>query len=321
MRRFLDWISGRELASAFLALMLALTGIALPLSGTVLALIALRRGARAGFLAALYATGIWVGLIALQWALGPHLARAPRFDVGSALLAGLEFAGFWFLMVALGILIRRGGSLALAVQAASLVALFGVIAFTLSIAHPKAYWRGMLHRSLGRYLAHEPGYQALLHSVVAHAPWIIGTLMAFALLVLTLALFLARWIQSRLDRPSAFGLEFSHFRAGYFASLVFLAVIVLGLLTRLAVFDNLSFVLAIMFIYQGLAVLQRGAERYPLLRALRVAVYLLLISSFLGSLIGPALSLIVTLGALLWPMLTVVGFVDNFVGAKTGLVT
>ncbi|MHB1543637.1 MAG: YybS family protein [Gammaproteobacteria bacterium] len=321
MRRFWDWISGRELASAFLALILALTGIALPLSGTVLALVTLRRGARAGFLAALYATGVWIGLIALQWALSQQMAHAPKLAVGSALLAGLEFAGFWFFMVILGVLIRRGGSLALAVQVASLVALLGVIAFTLAIHHPKTYWQARLNHSLGRYLAHEPGYQTLLHSVIAHAPWIIGTLIAFALFVFTLALFLARWIQSRLDRPGAFGLEFRHFRAGYFASLVFLVVIVLGMLTHATVFDNLSFVLAIMFIYQGLAVLQRGADRYPPVRALRAVVYLLLVLSFLGSLVGPALSLIVTLGALLWPLLTVVGFVDNFVKARTGAVT
>jgi len=321
MRSFWDWISGRELASAFLTLILALTGIGLPLSGTVLALVALRRGARVGFRATLYATVVWIGLIALQWALGQQMAHAPRFDVSAALLAGVEFAGFWFFMVSLAVLIRRGGSLALAVQVASLVAFLGVIAFTLSIHHPKAYWQTRLNHSLGPYLAHESGYPALLHSVIAHAPWIIGTVIAFALLAVTLALFLARWIQSRLDRPGAFGNEFRHFRAGYFASLVFLAVIVAGLVVHATVFDNLSFVLAVMFIYQGLAVLQRGAERYPPLRVLRTVVYLLLVLSFMGSLIGSELSLIVTLGALLWPLLTAVGFVDNFVKARTGAVT
>ena len=321
MRRFLDWISGRELASAFLTLILALTGVALPLGGAVLALVALRRGGHAGFRAALYASGIWIGLIALQWALGQQVAHASKFGVASALLAGLEFACFWFFMVALALLIRRGGSLALAVQMVSLVALLGVVAFTLMVHHPKIYWQGLLNRSLGSILSHEAGYPALMHSVMAHAPWIIGTLIAFGVLMVTLALFLARWIQSRLDRPGAFGLEFEHFRAGYFASLVFLLVIALGLFTHDAIFDNLSFVLAIMFIYQGLAVLQRGAKRYPLLRTLRVAVYLLLVFSFFGSLFGPALSGIVTLGALLWPLLTLVGFVDNFVRMGAGAVT
>lgn len=321
MRGFWDWLSERELAAAFLALILAFTGIGLPLSGTVLALVALRGGARRGFLAALYAALVWFVLLALEGLSAPHAPHAAAFQWSAMLPVVIEFAGLWFFMVSLAVLIRRGGSLALAVQIATLVALAGVVAFRLVVPHPKAYWQAQLHHTLGHYLKHEPGYAALIHSVVSRADWIIGAVMAFALLVYTLALFLARWIHSRLDRPGAFGNEFRHFRAGYTASFLFLGVIVLALITHAYVFDNLSFVLAIMFIYQGLAVLQRLAALHPALRGLTIVVYALLVMSFLGSVFGPALSFVVTLGALLWPLLTAVGFMDNFLKGPTGAVT
>ena len=77
-------------------------------------------------------------------------------------------------------------------------------------------------------------------------------------------------------------------------------------------FDNFAFVLAIMFIYQGLAVVQRWVKSHPQLAWGRLIVYLLLVSSFFGSVLGPPVSALAMLGAYLWVVLMLVGFADNF---------
>jgi hypothetical protein len=308
LNRFSEWISERDFAAALFADLAVLSAVFTPLAGLVLALVTLRKGFWAGCRVLAYAILILAGLIALE-------LTAPKVKPGlstAGIFSLIELTGFWLVLVLLATLIRSGRSLSLVVELTSLVGLAGVLAFQALVPNPRQYWSRWFQESMGHYLVHQPVYQTLGRMLAAHAPWLVGSFAAVFVLVVSLLLLAARWLQARLEQPGRFGDEFRNFRCGYAASFLFAVVVVVAAVARSDLFDNFSFVLAVMFIYQGLAVLQRWVKSHPRLAWGRLLVYLLLVSSFLGSVLGPPVSLLAMVGENLWVVLMLVGFFDNF---------
>ncbi len=308
LNRFSEWISEHDFAAALFADLAVLSAVFTLLAGLVLALVTLRKGFWAGCRVMAYAILILTGLIALELTAPtakPGLSTAGLFSL-------IELTGFWIVLVLLASLIRSGRSLSLVVEIASMLGLAGVLVFRALVPNPKQYWSHWFQESMGHYFAHQPVYLALGRMMAAHAPWLIGSFAAVFVLVISLLLLAARWLQMRLEQPGRFGDEFRSFRCGYAASFLFALVVIVAAVARSDLFDNFSFVLAVMFIYQGLAVLQRWVKLYPRLAWGRLLVYVLLVSSFFGSVLGPPVSILALLGENLWVVLMLVGFFDNF---------
>jgi hypothetical protein len=309
LNRFTDWISQRDFAAALFADMAVLSVVFAPLAGLVLALVAMRKGFWTGFRAMVYAVLILAGLIAIEF-----VGRSPKPALPTAgIFSLIELTGFWSVLVVLASLLGSGRSLALVVEITTLLGLAGVVVFQSLVPHPKRYWTLWFRKSMDPYFVHQKVYPALAHVVTAHAPWLIGTFAAFSVFGISLLLLVARWLETRLEQPGRFGAEFRNYRCGYVASFLFALVTIIAAVRGSDLFDNFSFVLAIMFIYQGLAVLQRLVGTHPKLAAGRFLVYVLLALSFLGSVLGPPVSALATLGAYLWVILLLVGFADNFI--------
>jgi hypothetical protein len=192
---------GRTPAIAMAVVLAALSLIILPLgllSATVVALVALRHGARES---AVVTVG---GLLALT-GLGGLIFGQPA----TLALLGLLM---WLPAVALALLLRASRSLALTLEIA-LLAAAGLVLGQYLLGDPVAFWSALLEDFLGQMADPSVMGEADRQQVVAAmAPWMVGGVAAAWFLQQALVLFLARYWQAALYNPGGFRAEFHGLR-------------------------------------------------------------------------------------------------------------
>lgn len=247
-------------------------------SGAVVALVTLRRGAVEGSLIMALAGAVAAGLI---WqVLG---APWPMLDV---LLA------VWLPVWLLALVLRATISLSRTIQVATLLGLLGVAGFYLVLGDPAIWWSALLGNFQEQLAALAPSGptsdQALLEQwlelLKEWAPWLPGQAVGAVLLAVLLALLLGRWWQALLFNPGGFRPEFHELRLGQ--PLAILALMLFGavLLSGWPPLANGLLVLGMPYTVQGVALVHAVVFKRRLSPAWLVLFYLLLIP-FLSQLV------------------------------------
>jgi hypothetical protein len=235
------------------------------LSSAALALVTLRRGARAGVVvAAIAGAGCLVGSVLFFGTPWPALVAAL-----------ILWVPVWLLALAL----RFSRSLALAAQlagAAAVLLLLGVYALA---GDPAAWWSGFL-APLRAALIKEGGLDAATADAafVQLAQWMTGTFAAGLLLQVLLGLFIGRAWQATLYNPGGFAADFQSFRLHPVFGLIGLTLVVLiGFWPGPGMVTDLLIVFSPLWLLQGLAVIHGlfAVRRVP--RGWLVALYVLLV--------------------------------------------
>ena len=268
-RTFASWIAANPGAAVFLTGLLGLLplfglGFAFFLPGAVPALVILERGPRDGVMVAagaslLLALAMWmigrpipVGLIYSLWVLGPPLALA--------------------------VLLRRSGSLALSLQVAVLAGVAMVVLLHATLGDPERFWAPFV-----RDLAQEMERRGLpmdleddgLVETLARTLW--GWVTMLTVLLAMCALFLARWWQCRPDMPGRFGAEFRQLRIGIALGVASAVAVAASLWSDRPLVDDLARLFLGALTIVGLAAAHRFKAEGRLHGAMLWAIYVLLV--------------------------------------------
>ncbi len=203
----------------------------------------------------------------------------------------------WTSALGLGALTGLYGSMTLALQAILMLAVLGVVLFTVWVNDPVAYWEGFITdfaeqmTELGVQIA-EP---ALLMPL---APLLTGAIAASAVISSVLALLLGSWWASKAGGPDLRAM-FIEIRLGNVIGVLMMLAGGVTIFSSMPLAVNLLLVLGIGFSFQGLSVIYWQATKrgWP-------GTALLLI--YLPLLLGPSIAV---LGLFL---LAAVGFTDNW---------
>jgi hypothetical protein len=256
-----------------------------------------------------------LGIISAAVVIMTAQVRGPREALQDCLLATILLAGMawfagmdipsllasaamsWLLWLVLGTVVARTGSLALAVQAAVMIALAGLVVLTLAIDDPAAYWTKVLE-VLYADLA-EQGLKVSAN-IEQQAQLMSGLIIAGSLMYGLMALLLGSAWASRLSAGN-YAQQFAELRLGY----------VIGGLAALAGvaglfgfgFDGALLIFGAAFMFHGIAVVAWWSRRRSWPRGWWIGLCILPI-------LLPDL-LVVTLA-----LLSALGFVDNWYGLR-----
>lgn len=231
------------------------------LASAVPVLVILERGVQAGMNVMLAGCAAIIGtLLWFQQPLWFGLAYA-------AAILGLP--------VLLGGLLRRFGSLNLVFQATLALALLGLGLVFMLLPEPTAIWSPLLKQASAALL--EAGFEldAQLVERLSQAMW--GAFVALLVLANLSAVLLARWWQSLLHEPGAFGREFRELRSGLVVGTLVIAVSLASLFADFAWLDSMAWVAMMGLALQGLAAAHRRKAEGHLQRGWLVAIYVMLI--------------------------------------------
>ena len=236
-------------------------------SGAVVALVTLRRGAAEGALLAALA-GLGAGGLAglVLGAVGPML---------SVLLA------CWTPLWMLAWLLRATVSLSVTLRAAALLGLLGVGGFYLMLGDPAVWWSQALDGLRQGLPALPSGERATLEQLLdllrSWAPLLPGQVVSAALLFVLAGLLLGRWWQALLYNPGGFRPEFHQLGLGRPLALLALALFGAAVLSGWPVLSNLVLVLGTLYSVQGIAVAHALVFKLRLSPAWLLLLYLLLV--------------------------------------------
>ncbi|MBF6056899.1 MULTISPECIES: DUF2232 domain-containing protein [Thiomicrorhabdus] len=215
------------------------------------------------------------GLKTLIWGLLVQLALVVSLT-GSywpAIVSALEFMlPVWLVSVVL----KKTGSLALALQTAMVMVGLGVIGFHLVVANPTQWWTELFQQSLLPILQ-ESGVsysQDAMEGLIQMVTMLLGV---FALTLWFSIVLLARWWQSRLYFPGRFSQDF--YALSLPKSTAYIAVIlaIFGLIgTGQGLVYDLSGVVIAGLMFQGLAIAHHTVKKRQASAAWLFALYVLL---------------------------------------------
>lgn len=270
MKQFADWLTQRSYRVGLVAAALALIPLLGILGSALLVLTALRRGSAVAWSGAAIATLIL--LLASVAGGSPPIA---------ALLAGLVF---WAPAVGLAEILKRSGSLSLAIQAATV----GAAALSLLWIVTAG---GDVPAVLGQQLMPVLEGAGFERDAVEMMLLLVPGVMALTLmLAATGGLLLGMGWHASLSSPGALGSAFRQLRLGKVLAAVGLAVLLGGLLTNSPFFANLLIIVLFAFGLQGLALVHAVAAVRKWPPAALGVVYVLVIFGL--SVVAPVLALL-----------------------------
>jgi len=267
---------GRAQAMVVAAVCAALALLLMPLgwplswvSAAAVGLVTLVQGPLEGLLATLGAA-VLVGLLVF-------------FSFGTPAPALVFVLAAWLPAWLLTHFVRQSGSLSLGLLAGAGLGLLLVLGAYVVIGDPTQAWHQYVDQVMLPALQ-QAGLDSASRSQVKSelgraAPILTGMLAAIMTLGWLVALMLARWWQAQLVRPEGFRQEFHGLRLGRSAAAVAILVAVGGVLPggvgTVAV--NLAWVLAVLFLFQGLAVVHGLLAGKPAVTGWLVGLYALLL--------------------------------------------
>lgn len=213
------------------------------LSAAVLALVMLQLGPQA------YTYAAGVGLLALVAAGWLVLGQPLAIAVGAAVV--------WLPAALIAWVLHRRARLDDALLAACALGWLGVIALYAALDAPTQWWRELLLQFMPpeRVEADLSVPAARVRELIDRAaPMMTGMLAASATVGAVAGVLLARWWQSGLYHPGAFGREFRALRLGRVAAAILAILCAVALVLPSALLDGLTFVALAVYLFQGLAV-------------------------------------------------------------------
>jgi hypothetical protein len=250
MLEFARWITERDYRAALMAAGLALLPLLAPLSCAVLALVALQRGATAGWRAGTMALAL---LAVVGWVAGTHPA--------AAVLSALTI---WAPTLAVTQLLVSSGSLSSAARVATAGALVLAGSWALMAPVQGDPWLGLVVEMVTP-IASQTGTDPV--ALAEHLLMLLPGIIAASLLVLSLSgLFLAMWLHAGMAHPGAFGEAFRALQLGPGVGLVAAVVVVAALMAAHPAALSAALPLGAALLIQGIAVMHgmvrtRGMHR------------------------------------------------------------
>ena len=278
MRAIAAFIMRGRLQAIIVAAGLALLGGLFPpgwlLSGGVVGLVTLVQGPREGMLNAFAATSIVIllsGVLALQPALQA---------VGIFVLLWLPLV--WLLAVVL----YQSRSLALTLLITAVLGGAIVMAVYALVDAPAQWWYSHVIEQLlplMKQAGMEIPDQAAFEADMRDASRIMtGTLAAIISFGLAVSLLIARWWQSEVTRPGAFGDEYRNLRLGATAAVITALLVVPAWITNggfAEMTSNLLIVALVLFMFQGLALGHAVVKQFGNNPAWLVVMYVVIVFS------------------------------------------
>ena len=278
MRAIAAFIMRGRLQAIIVAAGLALLGGLFPpgwlLSGGVVGLVTLVQGPREGMLNAFAATSIVIllsGVLALQPALQA---------VGIFVLLWLPLV--WLLAVVL----YQSRSLALTLLITALLGGAIVIVVYVLVDAPAQWWYSHVIEQLVPMMKQagmEISDQAAFEADMRDASRIMtGTLAAIISFGLAVSLLIARWWQSEVTRPGAFGDEYRNLRLGATAAVITALLVVPAWIINggfAEMTSNLLIVALVLFMFQGLALGHAVVKQFGNNPAWLVVMYVVIVFS------------------------------------------
>lgn len=205
--------------------------------------------------------------------------------------------------VALGLLLKRSGSLNLCFQLAVTGIALALLTVHLVLADPAGIWVELLRHVLDSMAAaglRITGDTNAMIAIWARTMW--GALAALTLSLVLGSLFLGVWWQTLLDEPGRFGAEYRRLRLGLVLGLGVTLLFIAAFWSNSALLASLAWVAFVALSFQGLAAAHRSRAGGRLNRGWLAAIYVLLIVP---------LSMSVTV-----LVLAIWGFADNWLRPK-----
>ncbi len=180
-------------------------------------------------------------------------------------------------------------SMSLAIVVAATLSCLLVLGFYF-FTDPAAYWLEVINEQLLPMLKEmgikfKEGQQTenvwLLMSTI-----MTGSFLASFFAVQTLSLLLARWWQALLYNPGGFGQEFRQLRFGKVAANVALVISIFAIATENEIAINLVFIIIVLMMFQGLAVVHNLVAKCKLSPSLLTGVYIVMLFTLLHGAIG-----------------------------------
>ena len=217
---------------------------------------------------------------AIVAAIGTAAASWVTYSLAQTVMAGtfIGIALTFFGPLALGLLLKRTGSLNLCFQVAVLA--IGVL---LAVVHavlpdPVAFWKPLLLQMLDSMQQAGIKIEGDRNALVAGwAPAMWGALGGLTLATLFGSMLLGRWWDSLMRAPGAFGAEYRNLRLGVALGVVVTVVFVLAIVTNSPLISALAWVAFVALAFQGLAAAHRSRAGGRLNRGWLAAIYLLLV--------------------------------------------
>ena len=268
MRKIAAFIMAGRLQAVTVAVLLAILSVMAPpltlLSGSVVALVALRRGGTQALLVIGWGTAL-LGLLSL--------GLFGQIQLG--LIYGLVQ---WLPVLAFALLLRRTASWALVMQVLGLVGVAGVLVAHVLYPHIAQFWQSVLQVSLQDTLQRvgmnaKQASDAILHM----AQYFTGIFAISLALSISLSLMLGRTWQAMLYNPGGFREEFTHWRMSSVLAGAMLAVAALALLLRNALLVELMIVGLVPFLMQALGLVHGLVKQSGLNVGWLVGLYALLL--------------------------------------------
>jgi predicted membrane protein DUF2232 len=235
------------------------------ISGSVLALITLRKGANIG-LQTLIASLLVLYVLFMVAGLPPQLGIAYALII-------------WLPVWLMSAVLRLSEAQGLLICAVGLLVMSLVVAAYITIGDVANWWQQSLGLMFEEAIPTErlEQYKEILKT---GAP-MINAMMAVALMFnIIMAVFCARWWQSRLFNPGAFQKEFYALRLPPailpVSGIIILLVFTIGEPWK-NMLDDVTVILMVMYLIQGISAVHRNVDKFKLSKAWVVSMYCLLV--------------------------------------------
>ena len=260
---------GRTQAAALSSLFAVLSLVLPPLSyisGAIVALVTMRRGATEGAFIAFIAVLV--------------LAAISLFTIGNAVLAIVFGLVVWLPVLILALVLRQTISLPMTLAVATLICGVTVIGFHLMVGSTVEWWQNMLDKILTE-AASQPGVDVANMDVIrsATSQYLTGLMAAAFFISMVLSLFLGRWWQSVLYNPGGFKLEFLLFRVSKVIAILGALIMIWAMFNPIPgnLASDLSIVVSLYASVAGLALIHHWTDATNANKAWIILLYLLLV--------------------------------------------
>ncbi|MEM9533427.1 MAG: hypothetical protein AAGA23_21070 [Pseudomonadota bacterium] len=251
-------------------------GIGIPmglvLSGAVVSLATLRRGATDGVVVAIGGLAVFVALTAFA-----------GFAPGSGALTP---AAFMAASIVIAVGLRNTRSLAFAVWMAVAATLTWLLAFWLSVTSPAEYWRGLFEQLIRSFS--ETGqveFAAQLKALSEKIAWrgVTGQVFGTLFVLLALALFWGRSWHARLANPGGFQAEFHELELGRLGALTAAALFMAAAATGHELVLSAAAIMLYVWLVPAFALIHWQVKRRELGSGWLWAAYLVCVFSLGGN--------------------------------------
>ncbi|MCW8901627.1 MAG: YybS family protein [Gammaproteobacteria bacterium] len=203
---------------------------------------------------------------------------------------GMELAlKFWLPAWFLASIVITKSSMSLAIVVAATLSCLLVLGFYF-FTDPAAHWYEVISKQLLPMLK-EAGME-IQEGPEAEKLWqfmskiMTGSALALFLALQTISLLLARWWQALLYNPGGFAQEFRQLRFGMVAASIALVTTIFAITTVNEMVLNLFFIMIVLMMFQGLAVIHHLVAKCKLSPSLLIGVYVIMLFTLQHGAVG-----------------------------------